>query len=322
MISGVSGEEFAKIMYKFGRVLRHFPKSYLVDGFDSTNLPDHLPYLCPLCLQRVIVWWLNGNAISRQGKFNIDHFPPQSVGGRKYALVCEPCNNLAGTSFDFTIKEQIQFLPFQRAIPGASIGADAEISGVKGRYKSILSVDNDGKVEISLKKKGAKTPLLDRWIEDSNKTNDWKLDLTYREPDSKLLKKALLKAAYLCCFDAFGFPYALSHSGAMIRAAISGTSDEYPIKNYAPFWIDDMVDIPEGPCVLHINGWKTLAVNLKLSLGIYKVVTTILVPYGDDLEMQRLAEFDSLYDSWEDTMVVTFTPVNHGDGVKEIGPNQ
>lgn len=54
----------------------------------SASIPSDIPvYLCPICLNQVI--YIKDNVLHLTEEFTGDHYPPESVGGRKKALVCK-----------------------------------------------------------------------------------------------------------------------------------------------------------------------------------------------------------------------------------------
>src|SRR5215213_4796943 len=48
-------------------------------------------YLCPVCLQNFA--WIENEQIFWNNDFDLDHFPPESVGGKNEILECKSCNS-------------------------------------------------------------------------------------------------------------------------------------------------------------------------------------------------------------------------------------
>jgi len=46
--------------------------------------------------------------------FNKDHFPPESADGKRVAVVCEHCNNIAGANYDNVLMEKAEWHAFDR----------------------------------------------------------------------------------------------------------------------------------------------------------------------------------------------------------------
>lgn len=304
----ISGETFRHHVVKFWRSLQSFPEFYLPVFFEKVEfLPEHIAYICPLCLKNGMLFFKEGNFINSD--FNIDHYPPQSVGGRDFVLVCKDCNNNAGTSYDHSLKEKAAFLAFSKGKPGSEMSILTEISNLKGKFKSKLTVDTNGQLQIGLKRKGKRVKPLDEWLKTSKGNKEWEMTLTYFEPKPDIVKKALLKSAYLNCFAHWGYDFALSLSGQKMREAITGAI-EYGFPDVALLWIDDTPEMPAGICLMKNEQWESYVANLPLlvkDFG-YKVIATVLIPQPGINGWEYLSKFEGFFRNAE-SHYMSFTPL-------------
>ena len=287
----------------FFNSLDKYPERYVPLFFanEIELVPNHISYLCPLCLtnQFVIIEGV-GNICTSD--FNPDHFPPESIGGKNKILVCKPCNNKAGVEFDFAMKEHFEFQCFQRKVPNAEKKVRASIEGLKGNFKAIMNIDSKGGTEFSLNPT-KKNEYLERW---QNRPDSKKATITftinkYEQADDNKVQKAFLKAAYLYCFTTWGYDFIFSKNAEQFRKVINGEL-EYPLKT-PTFWIDDIV-LPEGVCMIQFpKELQTHVVNIPLmskKLN-YKAIATIILPPNTEDGWSKLVEFDKFLS----TMTVT-----------------
>jgi len=171
-------------------------------------------YVCPLCMDSTIA--IVGLQVIHNDEFDLDHYPPKSVGGTRTVLTCKPCNSNAGDSYDYTLKQVLESRNFWvRKDPDAEILTKAVYQGAKGWYHSKLK-HNDGILVHLWETK--KTPNnVQQWMAEATKQLNWKIELSFSEPSEKLVYKALLKAAYLYCFSVFGYEFAFTHIATNIR---------------------------------------------------------------------------------------------------------
>jgi len=241
-------------------------------------------YLCPICLKNGFWLTSDGTLYSTQVQFSLDHYPPDSVGGFENVVVCKTCNNYAGTKYEAALKKKLEDMSFNGGTPGASVPAKAEISNVPGRYGSKITVRSDGIFDISFKPSHkSHTPHLDQWINTSRNDPTWKAEVTIPLADETKVSKALLKAAYLYCFAAWGYEFAYSYTGTKIRRIICG-NEQYPLQNPS-FWLGGATapgtQLPVGVCYLYNNPeLKCFMVNIPLiDLSTnYSNLSSILIP--------------------------------------------
>lgn len=272
-------------LLSYFKSLRNYPERYLHHFFvDTTNPPEHYAYLCPLCLNSgIIVEYSIG--LGMHADFSLDHYPPESVGGFQKILVCKKCNNDAGRLYDFSLKEKIQHLAFAKKTPESTIRSKFNATNLTGNYPSTMTIDKNGKIEISLKpNKNMHAPFLDDFIDYSKENNDYKIELTQKIPDESKVSKGLIKTAYLTCFDLWGYEFIFSNTGEMIRKFLNGEC-EYPVLNPS-FWLGDVAKFeverfPLGLCYLKEPlEWKSFIVNICLldKESGFSEIASVLIP--------------------------------------------
>ena len=287
----------------FTESLKCFPEKYLRLIFNNDGeIPEHLAYICPLCITNCFM--VGEKGIHYTNDFSLDHFPPESAGGRLKVLVCKKCNNESGHKYDFALKEKINSLSFNKKIPLSKISVKTEISNVKGRFHGEMVIREDRETEISFKpNSNKKIPPLDTWLENSKNSLDWKANLTMKIPDDSKVAKAVLKSAYLYCFINWGYDFIYSEQGNLFRQVLNSEA-EYPIPSPS-LWLDHEVKlhgenpIPRGLCFIQEpKELQSMVVNVPLQdrqTG-YNCIATIFIPSptskGID-ELQLIQEFIS-----------------------------
>jgi hypothetical protein len=285
----------------FFKSLKNYPDKYLHRFFvDTTNPPEHFAYICPLCIVNGIIVE-NSIGLGMHSDFSLDHYPPESVGGFKKILVCKKCNNDAGTLFDFSLKEKIQQLAFFNRTPDSALKSKFIATDLIGNYPSQMTIDNDGNIEISLKPNPKMhAPFLDRFIEYSKDNLDYKIEVTQKIPDEKKVSKALVKTAYLTCFDMWGYEFVFSNTGEMIRKFLSDEC-EYPVLNPS-FWLGNIAKteverMPLGLCYLKQPiEWRSFVINICLQHeeSGFSEIASILIPGPLKEDWENLKDIQNL----------------------------
>lgn len=304
---------FARFYPSLNCYLNKYAGSFFID---PKNILPHIAYLCPLCLKSGIIYEPSFG-LGMHAEFSLDHFPPKSVGGFLKILVCKKCNNDAGGIYENSLKEKMRNMSFNKGIFSSHLNAKAKIitpSGdakIPGRYSSRLSIDEEGKIEISLKPKtSVPVPHLDKWIEDSKTDTNYKIELTVPVADESKVSKSLLKAAYLFCFDSWGYDFAYSESGEKIRKVLH---DEigYPAKTPS-FWLRETIEkheipfTPLGLCYLKKPAeCKCFMINMILediTTG-YKNLASVLIPNPTKEGWDDLARIQTYFDANPETEI-------------------
>lgn len=233
-------------------------------------------------------------------EFDMDHFPPQNVGGTLKALVCKACNSRAGHEYDYVTKEFLNELGFHKRIPFSIIETKHTISDVIGRYSGTTEIDKNGEVVYSFKPNpNFKAAPLDQFLSERINTLSWKAEVTIPQVNKEKINKALLKTAYLVCFNHWGYDFIFSDTGKYIREALADKA-AYPFKNIPAFIFDDQEKldrIPLGVCFIKEPiEWQVYMVNIPMHLkqNQYKCIASVLIPpAGGWTQMHKLNEIIS-----------------------------
>ncbi|WP_316763653.1 HNH endonuclease [Pedobacter aquatilis] len=301
-------------------VQRYFPslnankEKYLSIFFQShETVPDHFAYICPICVNTGVAF-LEEYYLDTNADLTLDHFPPESVGGKQTLLVCKKCNNEAGGGFEGALKQKIEDISFNNLIGSSKRKMKTKISAVKGNYPGILSVRNDGTFGIDFKaSEKVHAPLLDQWVENSKGDYSWTAEVTYFVADEDKVSKSLLKAAYLYCFQYWGYGFSYSNTADNIRKILSGDM-EYPLKNPS-FWLGKIAKSIErlqlGLCYVTAGDeFKCFCVNVQIIDKQTKhiEVACILIPGPTKSDWDELVRIQTILDK-EPTMQVSFAHV-------------
>ena len=168
----------------------------------------------------------------------MDHFPPENVGGKLKAIVCKPCNSRAGHDYDYITKEFLNELGFHKRIPFSIIEIKKQtITDIVGRYSGTIGIDVTGGIEFSFKPKpNYKAPPLDKFLAENLHTPNWKAEVTVPQVDKEKVSKALLKAAYLTCYNHWGYVFIFSDTAQYIRQTLAGSKLLSAYKNIPAFY--------------------------------------------------------------------------------------
>jgi hypothetical protein len=302
-------EALLEHLHKYSASLSKYPEKYIHLFFNSSeNTPAHFAYICPICVKHGIIYLDDKYIVTTKTGMTLDHFPPESVGGNETLLVCRDCNSKAGSGYEYVLAQKIAEVAFNSGTANAVSKAKTEISGVKGRYNSKVSIGENGKLIISFKpNKKAHTPLLDQFLEKSADDLNWTAQLTIQSANEKKVSLSLLKAAYLFCFESWGYEFVFSSTGKSIRKILNDEGD-YPLENPS-FWIGDVVkkgqaeSLPIGVCYLqNPKDWELFIVNIVLKdlSTRYENVVSVLIPGPDGSNWLNLDETRMILDSGQE----------------------
>ncbi len=263
-------------------------------------------YVCPLCLENRM--GVQQNTLRWIGKFNKDHYPPQNVGGKKTILECESCNSKAGMECDYILEEWLHWQAFQARVPNATLLMKrTTVSTIPGSYGGKLTINQDGETEIEVKPHKKPIPPLDKWIEDSKTDHNYSITTTILQPEPTIVARALLKSAFLYCFKAWGYQFALSQQGQKIREVLGGTS-EYPVPTGYLVNVDGDTNIPEGLMFIQFpKELRTLAVSMPLFVTEipYKRNVVVPIPAPTATGWEDLARLNNWINNGSDTIDMT-----------------
>jgi HNH endonuclease len=303
--------------------LKYFGNQYLWMFLKEGDLiPEHVAYLCPLCIKNLI--WVvkiedpnskDKGLLYKTSEFTLDHFPPESVGGKQTVWVCKECNNKAGDSYDHQIKKHIEHLGLQKKGHSTKVPVQSKIEDV-GNFKGYLESTENQKWLLHLKTDEAKViKPLDEWISDEGKGYDWQVDVTIPTPVNEGVQKAMLKSAYLYCFTYFGYQFVFSKAGELIRQVLKGET-EYPV-NPIPLQFDKESqkvynDIAIGVCYIsQPENLKSIVVNLKLinKENGYEVIHPVFIPDPTETSIEDLKRITKFIEE-NININISITPLN------------
>jgi len=209
-------------------------------------------YVCPLCLRSILIIF-NKHNISANSHFDMDHFPPESVGGKNEIMVCQQCNNRSGFTFEF---ELINYLKFHGFVSGnikstipITIRLKKESEYIPGFYCAELKNEVDGRI-IDFKNINKTIPVREFLEYTRLHPDNYEMNVTGQFPNEKKIGLSLTKAAFLYCFELWGYEFAFSQSAHQMRRVILGEID-CPYKVGYSFLVDENFDkMPKGVCVV------------------------------------------------------------------------
>lgn len=259
-------------------------------------------YLCPLCLNNYV--FIENDLIYGSEEFDMDHYPPRSVGGKKAILVCKKCNGSYGAKFDHSIKNYLNFQAFLKK-KKMSLKSYVSINNVKGNYSSSLGWDGDKLINVVNFKK---YPLLAEGLRKASYTNEeLKLSFKFFIPDESVIHKSLLKAAYLSCFELFGYEFAFSFIG---RNIIDVLNDKlvHPLTNLGVFKDESINGPSDGLYIIEDpKEFQCFMFICKSSLNVIgeNSTTFVLIPkFGPDA-WEQFKSFQILIPKGEHTFSLT-----------------
>lgn len=289
--------------------LNAFRERYLSIFFPNTEtVPNHYAYICPICVNTGLAF-LEECYLDTKADFTLDHFPPESVGGKQTLLVCKKCNNEAGLGFEGSLKQKIEDMSFDNLVGSSKRKMKTTISNVKGSYPGLLTVREDGTFGIDFKASDKiHSPFLDQWIENSKGDYNWTAEVTYLVADETKVSKSLLKAAYLYCFQYWGYGFSYSNTADNIRMILKGET-EYPLKNPS-FWLGKIaktVDrFPLGLCYITAeNYFKCYCVNMQIinKQTRHNEIACVLIPGPKKVDWKEMVRIQQLLESEPDLQV-------------------
>lgn len=262
-------------------LIKYFGKYKNLIFREGVTIPFHLTYLCPLCLKNYIVFL--GNDLNVNSIFTLDHIPPQSVEGTFKLITCKTCNNNAG-KYEAELERKLNYDTFsKRQSPAIINDTKFKIEGITGNYASYIKTSEDGIPTIDFPSKANhKTPFLDEWLSNLDETQDWTVTFTLPTPNEEKFLKALLKSAYLLCFFYWGYEFAYSENGELIRKVLNDET-KYAMNGPA-FWIDknnlqSEIVPPLGLGLIDKpTELQSYYVNLPIERDNVSYIATVLIP--------------------------------------------
>lgn len=298
----VSQDELVKYLLKFYPSLRQYPDSYLPLVFEQYGeVPNHFAYLCPLCLKNV--FYTQDTNWHYTDSFSMDHYPPQNVQGRKKMMVCKTCNNTAGYSYESCFKERVLREAYNRKVGNTKIAARSVLDNVPGWMPGDVHIEDDGSTffKISPKHLHRIKPLTPEQQASNNNGKGFTMKININPVDEKKAMKAILKTAYLHCFDYWGYDFVFSVAGQLFRDVLKDKAN-YPIP-VPTLWFDNKaaihrgINIPTGMVFIDQPGdlmsmFVYIEAEIK-EMG-YRCIIPVQIPHPDDkdfADIKRVQQF-------------------------------
>ncbi len=269
-------------------------------------IPDHVAYLCPLCTKN---WIFITKSYSKcSSEFSEDHYPPSNSGGTKTIITCKPCNNVAGHKYDFALEQYLDVLSYNKRILNSTMPLRHKLDGLPNFMNGKLIVNESEVFSMQLKRnENDKILPLDNWMETNKNNEELKFEIQPKNPDLKKVHQAILHAAYLYCFENFGYEFIFSKAGELFRKVFN---DEmiYP----APIsqCLDDLQSLktmPIGLCYIkEPESLQSLIVNLELinkTTG-YKAIQTVLIPNPNDDGIEKVEIQSAIFKNFSGNLKV------------------
>jgi hypothetical protein len=169
-------------------------------------------YVCPLCLEP-----FSRDQIDSHLTF--EHAPPESVGGKRVALTCGPCNHTSGTRLDASLAREEDVRSFLRSGGESPYTVTVTREGVpvRGTFTAgpevlafdAISKQNDPKLLEQFEASAA------AWAANPESGRSFTVAIPVRV-NSRAAQLAWLKAAHVVAFGCFGYLYALQPALAVL----------------------------------------------------------------------------------------------------------
>jgi hypothetical protein len=270
----------------FGIHIAHFYKSlqqYLphygqqLERIFPKKWPRHVEYLCPLCVKNLFVTSRIGDFSS--SSFNVDHYPPKSVGGRGKMIVCEPCNNRAGTKFESELQPFLNQQSFKSGNSNSILKAKLDFNGQK-KTQVFLTKSHTGEMIFEPGTHNTQNPDFQEWINNWGAKDRRPFTLEITNANQKKVCKSLIKTAYLDCFGLWGYDFVFSDTGEYLRKVLNDEL-EYPFPEGHAFILEkDLSKYFMGVNLLENEGLRIIAVLIPLiyKKDHYNSIAGILIP--------------------------------------------
>lgn len=193
------------------------------------HLPHENTYICPLCIQPFSQDDLN---ITLANPLSLEDVPPKALGGKANILTCRDCNNRAGQTIDAALQKRMEQMDHQQFVPGAKFHAKLKQNGQITRGE--ITVGSGGELNVKQSYKHNKKDSLDNFVGGISPVDGnplLELEFYKKGIDFKLLEVALLKTAYLSCFQKYGYAFILDPIYDQVRDQIRNPqNDIYPTR--------------------------------------------------------------------------------------------
>ena len=181
--------------------------------------------ICPLCMRLFNSQTLDQNHIN---PLTLEDVPPKSFGGKAKILTCKKCNNTSGHKLDANLHLNFEQRPFFRM----ELNSEYKFRNmILKNSKEAIRVS--GKV-IHFKDRGLYFKLnlnnndwrYKKFVSIMNSGGDHEGLLDFTSPSALSVETALLRIAYLTCFEKFGHAFVLNPAYDAIRHQIANPDEE------------------------------------------------------------------------------------------------
>jgi len=224
-------------------------------------------YICPLCLGH---FYQDDLDTSKPNHLTLEDVPPKSLGGKAKILTCRACNNTAGQAIDHHLRSRMVAMDNQQFLPGSSFPAKLVQDGKTTQGQ--ITVERDRTIRVRQAYKHNRRETLDNFVEGiSPSKGNPLMDIQFypTRADFKRMEVALLKIAYLMCFEKYGYVFITDPRYDVIRAQIkSPNADIYPTKAWfvGPFKENNVgchfVTDQGMECIMAIFSLRTLTTRI------------------------------------------------------------
>ena len=182
----------------------------------AATIPFPQFYVCPLCLQAFSTDALVARFLTRE------HAPPQSLGGRRLALTCKPCNDEGGHSLDIDMRGEANLYDFAT---GQMPEIKAELGTSSGQVPIRFSVSGTNLLMFGVPH--ATNPDTHKSVMGDFETasaqanlQDFTFKVSFPEFSPKRAGAGWLRSAYLAFFSALGYRFVFRPELSVVRDKI------------------------------------------------------------------------------------------------------
>ena len=211
-------------------------------------------------------------------------------------IVCEPCNNSAGTKFESELKPFLNQQSFKSGNPKSIIKAKLDFNG-EMKTEIFLSKNLTGEMILEPGTHNILNSNFQQWINNTGSginQRPFKIEIT--NADSKKVCKSLIKTAYLDCFGLWGYDFVFSNTGEYLRKVLNDEV-EYPFSQGHAFILEkDLHKYEMGVNLLENENLRIIAVLIPMiyKKDQYNSIAGVLIPNfpGQLEELVRTATND------------------------------
>jgi hypothetical protein len=204
--------------------------SHVKSSFPNLKVSPDIPgmIMCPLCFQVVMLDADETSLVS------LEHAPPSQLGGKVVGLTCKDCNNTHGTTLDSKL---IEYYRVTRSLVGDGsrfTNANLQVNELPPiRVNFNIAGNNSWQMFPIVKASNPDTiAKVNHIFERTQKSpyEKFSLVLQFDQPHDRIVRVALIRAAYLIAFGQFGYGFVVSPALNYIRHLFRAPQDEalYP----------------------------------------------------------------------------------------------